>query len=160
MLTIHVHNQFHEIRLLSLTIDQKLMFTPHVDKACKKAANIYKCLVRVAKATWGLSPEIVRTIYVAVIELVILYASCAYAPATRKLGVRKMIDAVQRSVAIKSLQAHHTVSLHPALILLRLLPLDIRARKVAWLYEVMRSKDLRDTFLDRELEKFAYFSST
>ncbi|GBP48764.1 Putative 115 kDa protein in type-1 retrotransposable element R1DM [Eumeta japonica] len=56
-----------EIRLLGLTIDIKLTFIPHVAKACKKAINIYKGLARAAKATWGLSPEVVRTIYITVI---------------------------------------------------------------------------------------------
>ncbi|GBP82536.1 Putative 115 kDa protein in type-1 retrotransposable element R1DM [Eumeta japonica] len=111
-----------EIRLLGLTIDRKLTFVPHVAKACKKATNIYKGLARAAKATWALSPEIVRTIYITVIEPTVLYASCAWAPATGKLGVRKMLDAVQRSVALKACRAHRTVSLHSALILSRLLP--------------------------------------
>ncbi|GBP15242.1 UDP-glucuronosyltransferase [Eumeta japonica] len=65
-----------EICLLGLTIDKKLTFIPHVAKACKKAANIYKGLARAVKATWGLSQEVVRTIYITVIESVILYASC------------------------------------------------------------------------------------
>ncbi|GBP96403.1 hypothetical protein EVAR_90500_1 [Eumeta japonica] len=69
----------------------------------------------------------------------------------------KMLDAVQRSVALKACRAHRTVSLHSALILARLLPLDIRVREVAWLYEVKRGKDLGDTFVDRELERPVYF---
>ncbi|GBP85095.1 Putative 115 kDa protein in type-1 retrotransposable element R1DM [Eumeta japonica] len=124
-----------EIRLFGLTIDKKLTFIPHVAKACKKATNIYKGLARAAKATWGLSPEIVRTKYITVIEPIVLYASCAWAPATRKLGC----------------------PLHSALILARLLPLDIRVREAAWLYEVKRGKDLGDTFVDRELERPVYF---
>ncbi|GBP14607.1 Putative 115 kDa protein in type-1 retrotransposable element R1DM [Eumeta japonica] len=146
-----------EIRLLGLTIDRKLTFIPHVAKACKKTANIYKGLARAAKATWGLSPEVVRTIYITVIEPIVLYASCAWVPATRKLGMRKMLDAVQRSVALKACRAHRTVSLHSTLILSRLLPLDIRVKEAAWLYEVKRGKDLGDTFVDRELEKPVYF---
>ncbi|GBP26465.1 Putative 115 kDa protein in type-1 retrotransposable element R1DM [Eumeta japonica] len=146
-----------EIRLLGLTIDKKLKFIPHVAKACKKAAKIYKGLTRAAKAMWGLSSEVVRTIYITVIEPIVLYASCAWAPATKKLGVRKMLDAVQRSVALKACRAHRTVSLHSALILSMLLPLDIKMREAAWLYEVKRGKDLGDTFVDRELEIPVYF---
>ncbi|GBP53033.1 hypothetical protein EVAR_43318_1 [Eumeta japonica] len=68
-----------------------------------------------------------------------------------------MLDAVQRSVALKACRAHRTVSLHSALILARLLPLDIRVREVAWLYEVERGR-FRDTFVDRELERPVYFA--
>ncbi|GBP92227.1 Putative 115 kDa protein in type-1 retrotransposable element R1DM [Eumeta japonica] len=42
-----------EIRLLGLTIDKGLTFIPHVAKACKRAASIYKGIARAAKATWG-----------------------------------------------------------------------------------------------------------
>ncbi|GBP14592.1 Putative 115 kDa protein in type-1 retrotransposable element R1DM [Eumeta japonica] len=146
-----------EIRLVGLTIDRKLTFIPHVAKACKKAVNIYKGSARTARATWGLSPEIVRTVHITVTEPIILYASCTWARATEKLGVRKMLDAVQRIVALKACLVHRTVSLHSALILSRLLPLDIRVREAAWLYKVKCGKDLGDTFVDRELEKPVYF---
>ncbi|GBP78907.1 hypothetical protein EVAR_55946_1 [Eumeta japonica] len=68
-----------------------------------------------------------------------------------------MLDAIQRSVAIKACRAQHTVSLHSALILSRLFRLDIRVMEATWLYKVKRSKDLEDTFVDRELEKPVYF---
>ncbi|GBP34375.1 Putative 115 kDa protein in type-1 retrotransposable element R1DM [Eumeta japonica] len=67
-----------EIRLLGLTIDRKLTFIPYVAKACKKAINIHKELVRAAKATWGLSLEVVRTIYIAVIEPIVLVRKVAW----------------------------------------------------------------------------------
>ncbi|GBP28046.1 Putative 115 kDa protein in type-1 retrotransposable element R1DM [Eumeta japonica] len=104
--TIHMGNTTialaDEIRLLGLTIDKKLTFIPRVYKACKKATNIYKGIARAAKVTWGLSSEIVRTIYVALIEPIVVYASCAWTPAASKLDVRKMLDALQRSVALKA----------------------------------------------------------
>ncbi|GBP97795.1 hypothetical protein EVAR_90928_1 [Eumeta japonica] len=74
----------------------------------------------------GSESEIVRTIYITVIEPTVLYASCAWAPATRKLGVRKMLDAVQRSVVLRHAGLHAQCP-HSALILARLL-LDIRTR--------------------------------
>ncbi|GBP83128.1 Putative 115 kDa protein in type-1 retrotransposable element R1DM [Eumeta japonica] len=126
-------SQVGEIRLLGLTIDRKLTFIPHVTKTCKKAVNIYKGLARAAKAMWGLSPTVVRIIYITVIEPIVLYASCAWALATRKLGVRKMLDAVQRSVAFKACRAHRTMSLHSALILSRIFVADHRQpRRAFW----------------------------
>ncbi|GBP34812.1 Putative 115 kDa protein in type-1 retrotransposable element R1DM [Eumeta japonica] len=146
-----------EIRLLGLTIDRNLTFIPHFANSCKKSINIYKGLARAAKATWGLNPEIVRTIYIIVIKPIVLYASCAWTPATGKLGVWKMLDAVQRSVALKAFWAHRTVSLHSTLILSRLLPLNIKVREAVWLYEVKRGKNLGDTFVDREFERSEYY---
>ncbi|GBP54248.1 hypothetical protein EVAR_36463_1 [Eumeta japonica] len=93
-----------EIRLLGLTIDKRLTFTP---KACKKAANIYKSIARAAK----------------------------------------------HSIELKAWRAYRTVSLHSALILARLLPLDIQVRKAAKLYEVKRGKELGDIYADQDLER-------
>ncbi|GBP92228.1 Putative 115 kDa protein in type-1 retrotransposable element R1DM [Eumeta japonica] len=64
-----------------------------------------------------------------------------------------MLDALQRSVALKACRAYRTVSLHSALILARLLPLDIRVREAARLYEVKRGSESGDVCADRELEK-------
>ncbi|GBP96413.1 Putative 115 kDa protein in type-1 retrotransposable element R1DM [Eumeta japonica] len=130
-----------------------MVLTRKLNQGVQRAASIYKGIARAAKATWGLSPEIVRTIYVAAIEPIVTYASCAWAPATKKLGVRKMLDALQRSVALKACRAYKTVSLHSALILARLLPLDIRVREAARLYEVKRGSESGDVCADRELEK-------
>ncbi|GBP26664.1 Putative 115 kDa protein in type-1 retrotransposable element R1DM [Eumeta japonica] len=146
-----------EIHLLGLTIDRKLTFIPHVTKACKKATNIYKGLARAAKATWGLSPEFVRTIYITLMEPILVVRIVCLGTGDGKLSVQKMLDAVQRSVVLKACRADHIVALHFTLMLSRLLPLDIRMREAAWFYEVKRGKDLGDTFVDRELERPVYF---
>ncbi|GBP14289.1 hypothetical protein EVAR_7707_1 [Eumeta japonica] len=92
-----------------------------------------------------------ETIYIAVIELIVMYASYAWAPAASKLGMRKMLDTLQRSVALKTRLTYRTVSLHSTLILSRLLFLNIRAKKTAWLYKVKREKQLEDKFTNRKL---------
>ncbi|GBP97549.1 Putative 115 kDa protein in type-1 retrotransposable element R1DM [Eumeta japonica] len=126
-------------------------------KACKKATNVYKRIARAARVTWGLNPEIVRTIYVAVIESMLLYAVCAWALATGRLGVQKRLNAIQRSMAIKTHWTYRTVSFISVLILSRLLPIDIRVREVAWFYEVKHGKELGDISADRKLEKSVGF---
>jgi hypothetical protein len=64
-----------EIKLLGLTIDRNLNCNALVIAVCKKAADIYKQLACAAKVTWGLSSEIIRTIYVAVIESIFFFLS-------------------------------------------------------------------------------------
>ncbi|GBP09258.1 hypothetical protein EVAR_4108_1 [Eumeta japonica] len=86
-------------------------------------------------------------------EPIVLYSSCVWAPVIGKLSVPKILDAVQRSVSPKACRTQRTISLHSALIFSRLLPLDIRVREAIWLYEVKRSNDMEDTFIDRELKK-------
>ncbi|GBP79458.1 Putative 115 kDa protein in type-1 retrotransposable element R1DM [Eumeta japonica] len=136
-----------------LKFDAQFLYTHGQYKNCPDRRDPPPSIARAPKATWGLNPEIFRTIYIAVIEPIVMYASCAWAPAARKLGVRKTLDALQRSIALKACRAYRSVSLHSALILARLLPLNIQVREVAKLYKVKRGKELEDIFADQELER-------
>ncbi|CAH2091712.1 unnamed protein product [Euphydryas editha] len=127
-----------EIKLLGLIIDSKLTFNAHVSAICKKAADIYKQLACAARVSWGLNGEIVRTIYVAVIEPIVLYAASAWSPAAEKLSIRKRLDSLQRGFAQKICKAYRTVSLTSALVLSGLLPLDLRIREAAMLYKTKK----------------------
>lgn len=66
-----------EIKLLGLTIDHRLTFNSHVANVCRKAIDIYKQLSRPARVSWGLHPEVIRTIYLAVVELVVMQEGSA-----------------------------------------------------------------------------------
>lgn len=127
-------NLVTEIKLLGLIIDRNLTFKTHVTANCKKAADIYKQLACAAKVTWGLNSEIIRTIYVAVIEPIVMYAASAWYQATEFQMIRDQLDSLQRGFAQKICKAYRTVSLTSALILSGLLPLDLRIKEVASLY--------------------------
>ncbi|XP_047527286.1 uncharacterized protein LOC125064341 [Vanessa atalanta] len=120
-----------EIKLLGLIIDSKLSFNAHVAATCKKAAEINKQLARAAKVTWGLNGEIIRIIYVAVIEPIVLNAASVWSAAAEKLPLRNKLNSLQRGFALKICKAYRTVSLTSALA--GLLPLDLRVREAATL---------------------------
>ncbi|GBP77071.1 hypothetical protein EVAR_45979_1 [Eumeta japonica] len=65
-----------------------------------------------------------------ILKSIVPYASYAWALTIRNLSVRKMLNTVQRSVAPKAYRAHRTVTLHSAMILSRLLLLDVRFERV------------------------------
>nr|XP_037877534.1 uncharacterized protein LOC119631103 [Bombyx mori] len=87
-----------EIKLLGVTIDDRLTFNTHVANVCRKATGIYKLLSRAARVSWGLNPDIVRIIYTATIEPIILYAASVWAPAAKKLMTIKQLQVVQQCV--------------------------------------------------------------
>ncbi|CAH2084373.1 unnamed protein product [Euphydryas editha] len=142
----------NEIKLLGIVIDRKLTFNAHVASVCQKAVAFYHQLARAAKLSWGLHPEVIRIIYRAVVEPVILYAASVWAPAVDKLGIRKKLNGVQRGFALKLCRAYRTVSLNSALLLAGLLPLDLRVREAAALYEVKRGVSRREMG-GREVER-------
>lgn len=140
-----------EIKILGLTIDNKLTFNQHVANVCVKATNFYKRLSRAAKISWGLHPEIIRTLYTAVVEPIIMYASNVWHEAANKIKVQKQLNQVQRGFAQKISKAYRTVSLHSALVLAGILPLDLRIQEAAALYEA-RKGVLQPTLSGLEME--------
>ncbi|XP_059059520.1 uncharacterized protein LOC131852803 [Achroia grisella] len=128
------------VKLLGLTIDHRLTFNAHMAAVCKKAIAIYKQLARAAKVNWGLHPEVTRTIYTAVVEPIIMYAASAWSESVTKIEFRRQLSVVQRGFAQKICRAYRTVSLNSALVLSGILPLDLRIREAASLYEARRGK--------------------
>nr|XP_037877477.1 uncharacterized protein LOC119631031 [Bombyx mori] len=123
-----------EIKILGLIIDKKLTFNNHVKTATNKAIQIYKQVARAARVSWGLHPDVIRVIYTAVVEPIILYAASAWAPAAERVSVRKSLGVVQRGFVQKLCRAYRTVSLNAGLLLTGLLPLDLRVKEAATLY--------------------------
>lgn len=146
-----------EIKILGLVIDNKLTFNNHVAHVCKKATNIYKQLARAAKISWGLCPEVIRTIYVSVIEPIIMYGASVWAEATHKITVQKHLNTVQRGFMQKICKSYRTVSLNASMILAGILPLDMRIREAAKLYEAKRGKPQEELIGDRDLEQRVSF---
>lgn len=140
-----------KVRVLGLIIDKNLTFRDHVQGVCAKAAAVYKGLARAAKASWGLGPEIVRTLYIGAIEPILLYAASSWADSTSRDYIVKHLRSTQRLFAIKIAKAYRTVSFDSAVTIARLLPIELRAREAAELYTVKRGKPLMEA-RDRRME--------
>jgi hypothetical protein len=110
--------------------DIRLNFNSPVTAVCKKATNIYRQLARAAKIRSGLSGQIVRTIYVAVIEPTVTYGACAWAEATELQMTRRRLEAIQRGFAQKICKAYRTTSLTSVQDLSGTLPLDLHIQEI------------------------------
>jgi ribonuclease HI len=146
-------------KVLGLTIDRHLNWSKHVDNVCKKAAAITNKLVRAAKPTWGASPEVMQQIYLGAVEPLITYASSVWADAVRKKVNRKKLDAIQRHIAIRSCKGYRTISLVSAQVLSGFMPLDLRIRGLAEVYEVKKNLTLQDLPSDRYYQGAGNFYS-
>ncbi|GBP65494.1 hypothetical protein EVAR_38833_1 [Eumeta japonica] len=84
---------------------------------------------------------------------IVVNAWCAWAPAVNKLGVQKILNTLQRNVALKVCRAYRIVSLSSALIFPRLLLFNRRVRLAACLYEIKRGKQLKYICAEHEFER-------
>lgn len=140
-----------EIRLLGLTIDRTLGFRSHLDTVTTKALNLYKLVTRMAKAQWGLNSDILRTIYITVVEPTILYAAGAWGDVYGREYVKRRLDRVTRAFAIRISKAHRTVSLMSGALLARILPLDLRLQEQLEIYRIKRGTPI-PTLPGRQLQ--------
>ncbi|CAK1579579.1 unnamed protein product [Parnassius mnemosyne] len=90
----------NSITILGLTIDANLNFVKHVDVVTEKAIQLYKKVSRTARANWGLNSEILRTIYITVVEPTILYAAGAWGTTANKKQIKTRLDRITRTFAI------------------------------------------------------------
>lgn len=60
---------------------------------CGKKQPVYTSNYR-ARVSWGVHPEVIRTIYIAAVEPIITYAASVWAPAAKKLGVQRALNEV------------------------------------------------------------------
>ncbi|CAF4950830.1 unnamed protein product [Pieris macdunnoughi] len=149
-----------KIKILGLTIDNKMTFGEHTAEVAKKAINIYKQLAKTTKVSWGLNSDIIRTIYTAVVEPVILYAASAWSPSVSKLYIKKRLDSVQRGFAVKICKAHKTASLNSVRVLAELLPLDLRVVEEATLFKIKKGHDTLEVLKDVEIELKTPYQNT
>ncbi|CAK1577839.1 unnamed protein product [Parnassius mnemosyne] len=140
-----VELQFSDrVKILGLTIDKNINFKPHLDDVCRKAINIYKMVSRAARAHWGLNSEIIRTIYLAVVEPTILYAASCWADTTeRKYIEQRILNRITRMFSIRICKGHKTISLVSSVLLAQIIPLALRAEENAEIYEIKRGKPIK-----------------
>lgn len=119
----------------------------------KKAADLYKQLACAAKVTWGLNGEITRTVYVAVIEPIVLYSTNEWASAAQLQLVKNQLNTMQRGFAQKICKAYRMVFLTSATVLASLIPLDLRVKKVHNLYLAKKGHSQDYLPPEKELEQ-------
>ncbi|XP_045541879.1 uncharacterized protein LOC123723344 [Papilio machaon] len=149
-----------ELKILGVIVDSKLTFNTHVAYVCRKAASLYRKLSTMARVEWGLCAEIIRAIYVAVVEPTIMYGASAWARAVDKISVQRTLATVQRDFAQKIAKTHRTVSLNPAVLLSGLLPLDLRIWEAARLFECKRGRPIEELDLRELEEREAFFKAS
>lgn len=121
-------NIVSEIKYLGVVINRKLSWNSHVDYICKKAMNIYQQLIRTNGKFWGLSGDLLRTIYLNAIEPLICYASDSWGNGVSVQRNRDKLLSLQRRFAIMITRSYRTVSCEASLILANIEPIDLKIR--------------------------------
>lgn len=141
-----------EIKILGMIIDNKLRWDKHIDYICSKTTTIFKALCRAAKPTWGLSPEIIKTIYDGAIVPIFTYGSGVWGDTCKRVKNRKKLASIQRQYAIRICKGYKTISTTSALALAGTPPIDLKIAEIKEIYRINR-RGVPANFLpaDREI---------
>lgn len=141
----------NKLKYLGVWIDKSLNWTPHVDFIIKKATKSALALSRICRNTWGLNSDEMKIIYRGAIEPMITYCSSVWSEATNRRNIRAKLSRLQRMVALRVIKGYRTISYDASLIIAGLIPLDLRIRETALLYQLKNQKITTIAGLDCQL---------
>ncbi len=106
--------------------------------------RLFQQLSRIVHATWGLSSEIVKILYLRAIEPAITYGCEIWSSVLRYKYICRKLLSVQRLFAIRVAKAYRTISTNGVLALTGLIPLDLKIKELAAIENVKVSRRLPD----------------
>jgi len=118
-------------RFLGLILDSKLSWRPNTTERVKKATMaLYACRSAVGKR-WGLKPELVHWLYIAVVRPVLMYGVSVWWPSLDKVTYKKMLEKVQRLGCMLISGALRSTPTYALEVMFHLLPVDIIGKQIA-----------------------------
>lgn len=112
-----------EVKHLGVTLDKKLNWNSHLDKAITKGTNALWVCSKTLGKTWGLRPNMVHWIYSAIVRPKITYASLIWWPKINEVTAQKKLGKLQRLACISMTGAMKSTPSVALDALLNILPL-------------------------------------
>lgn len=118
-----------ELKYLGIIFDPNRTFLPHLNHIKEKVIKIFEKIRRIARATWGLRPRMIKEIYLSIVERIILYGVETWYRGTVKMKVKLL--QIQRHPLLSITKAYRTISTEAVQVLSGCLPLDLKANMEA-----------------------------
>ena len=107
-----------EVKYLGVTLDSKLLWNKHLEYTVKKAnISLWQCK-RLLGKNWGLSPKLMRWLYISVIRPVASYGALTWWPKVNQTTAQSELNKLQRSACMAitgSMNTTPTAALQAAL---------------------------------------------
>ncbi|KAJ4443463.1 hypothetical protein ANN_05132 [Periplaneta americana] len=132
----------------------------HIDSLVTKSHQFQSALHRATRPTWGLSPDILRTIYHGAFEPLILYCVSAFQNILHKKWVQNKLIQIQRGFILRITKAYRTTSTDAALVIAGIPPLFLTAMAKAEISNVKRNGIFIEQESYLEVEKRSHFQLT
>lgn len=114
-----------EIKYLGVLIDHKLTWLPHLNGVMERVKKFENKLKQFTRATWGLRPEVLKTLYLRATERLVLYGAPNWVAQTER--VRTKLIQIQRRSLLGISKCYRTVSSDALQVLTGCVSLDLIA---------------------------------
>lgn len=139
-----------ELKYLGIILDRNLSWLPHLDYIREKVASVCGKLVRVSKATWGLSGRVLKKLYLEVIDKIMEYGSEIWFLENSR--IRLKIAQVQRIPLLSITKSYRTVSTDALCVIAGIPPAEITIMEKKRLYDFRTYRN--NYYLDGEVYRY------
>jgi hypothetical protein len=155
---IHVYlynkplEQVTTMKYLGIIIDNKFKYSDHVSYAAERCTKLIHNLSKSAKISWGLTHEVLKTIYKGAILPLLLCGAPVWIEAMKyEYNGLKYVRA-QRLMNIKMVKAWRTTSSEALYILAGMTPIIIKTKEAVKQYIIRKGKGSQTHLFDSEVE--------
>ncbi|GBM70354.1 Putative protein in type-1 retrotransposable element R1DM [Araneus ventricosus] len=118
----------NELKYLGIVFDPNHSFMFHHDRIQEKIVRLNEKLRRITRATWGVRPEMVKEIYLTILERIILYGVEIWYLDRVKMNTKLL--QIQRYPLLSITKAYRTTSNEALQILSGCIPIDLKAQMI------------------------------
>nr|XP_015917637.2 uncharacterized protein LOC107447277 [Parasteatoda tepidariorum] len=141
------------LKYLGIYLDPGLTWIAHLNQVKEKVSKFNNLIKRVARATWGLKPNILETIYLRATERIILYAASVWYRNTTRINDK--LRSIQRTSLIVITRAYSTTSTEALQILAGVKPIHLKIIDDTWLKRLQWEYRMEDYDIEiRELLRY------
>lgn len=115
-----------EIKYLGILFDYRLSWMPHLNEIKERVFKFEAKIKNMARPTWGLKPEVLKTIYLRATERLALYGSPVWYQDSARMLTK--LNQIQRRSLLGISKCYKTVSNEALQILTGCVPLDLTAK--------------------------------
>lgn len=139
------------VKYLGMYIDRNLQFSSHIRLSCVKAEKCIRAVTCLLGNTYG-PPSQKRRVLAHACQSILLYGAPLWAKGLRIERNRQLVLKTQRTMAVRICMGYRTISTDAALVLARLIPIDLLAQERKRLDEY-KSKNTKLTDSIRNMER-------
>ncbi|XP_042909075.1 uncharacterized protein [Parasteatoda tepidariorum] len=114
------------LKYLGVVLDPRLSWIPHLEYLRTDIITFYDRLKQFSRATWGLSPNILKLIYLQAIEKKIIYGASVWYK--NKVKINQKLLTIQRIPLLNITKCYSTTSTEALQILAGVIPIDLKIR--------------------------------